>query len=253
MTTKVALSLSGSGHLLVYQLGAARVLLKGALNVQHVVGSSGGAIVATLVAHGIDLDDYANDFITTRGHGMKLLRERLQESSTTLEAGPSLSICTTRCSTGELHLFDFENDTTSELLLPALEASCKIPTSFHPWDIMSSARSYGDSEGVLVGGDYHVDGGIAAPAPPTPPGLTRILISPIVGNSTQSVRISPSTSLKTWWPSLQLSHGFGAQASFANLRALRAAAGMTTSSELQDWYQRGQDDAQKCLEKEFGE
>ena len=244
-----ALSLTGSGHLLVYQLGACRALLKSSIKIQHVAGSSGGAIVAALVSHNLNLEEFAQDFIQTRERGLSLLKEKLQ-SETTIQ-GPSLSICTTQCRDGQLQVFDFVS-TSDDRLLQALEASCRIPPSFHPWDIISSTRSYADSEGIRMdNNDYYVDGGIAAPAPPTPPNLRRILISPIAGQSKNNDwRISPASSSYSW-PSIDLKHNFGVDASFANLRALRAAMGMTTSSELKVWYQRGQDDAQRFLEDTF--
>jgi len=249
-----ALSLTGSGHLLVYQLGACRTLLKSTVNIQHVAGSSGGAIVATLLAKGLDLDDYACDFIKTGGRGFSLLKDRL--TNTNKETVPVLSICTTRCRDGQLQVFDFGPDDdasdgrdASLLLSPALEASCRIPPSFHPWDILSSSRSYAHTEGILIGDESYVDGGIAAPAPPTPATLRRILISPIAGASKNDWRISPSSIYTSnYWPSIRLDHDFGVDASMGNLRALRAASGMTTASELQEWYQRGQDDAIRFLE-----
>ena len=161
---------------------------------------------------------------------------------------------------GQLRIFDFPSTSPSSdsRMWRALEASCHIPPSFHPIDLFSSTKSYPDSEGVCVDTNehyYYVDGGIAAPAPPTRPGLRRILISPIAESQSnkhqEDWRISPwATTTSHLWPAtIGLKHNFRVDLSFANLRALRAAVGMTTSAELHGWYQRGQDDAQRFVEE----
>jgi predicted acylesterase/phospholipase RssA len=242
----VALSLTGSGHLLVYQLGACRVLSKSSsLQIHQVVGSSGGAIVASLMALNLDLDAFAQSFLRTGGQALSLLQEQLQQDI--IMNGPALSICTTQCRDGREQMFDFSVGSTSAdpRLMPALMASCRIPGSFHPYDMLSSTNSFADSEGVGIDDNFYVDGGIAAPAPRTLSTLRRIVISPIAGKSSSSSdcwRVSPSGA--RFCISMKLRHNFRVDASIANLRALRAAAGMTTGSELKSWYQRGQDDAQ---------
>lgn len=146
-------------------------------------------------------------------------------------SGPMLSICTTRCSDGGVELFSFggrlksneESDETTkrqqaqfylggeddgdgdeekkhhERLLKAIEASCRIPQSFHPIDMVAlnykyllhklpntQDNTYPEEEGIEIDGKGYVDGGIAAPFPPTPldgdPSCTgRIVVSPIAG------------------------------------------------------------------------
>jgi predicted acylesterase/phospholipase RssA len=149
-------------------------------------------------------------------------------------SGPVLSICTTRCSDGGIELFSFggrlesnqESDETTkrqqgkcykplsaatqfvlggdeekkhhERLLKAIEASCRIPRSFHPIDMVAlnykyllhqlpnTRDTYPKEEGIEIDGKGYVDGGIAAPFPPTPldgdPSCTgRIVVSPIAG------------------------------------------------------------------------
>ena len=250
----VALSLTGSGHLLVYQLGACRVLSKSTfLYIHQVAGSSGGAIVATLMALNLDLDAFAQSFLRTRGQALPLIQEQLQQDITM--KGPVLSICTTKCRDGREQMFDFPFGSSSvdPRLMPALMASCRIPGSFHPFDILSSSNSFADSEGVRIDNNFYVDGGIAAPAPPTLPTLRRIVISPIAGGQSSSEsnddgwRVSPNGS--RFCISIHLRHHFRVDASIANVRALRAAVGMTTESELQSWYQRGQDDARRFEEE----
>jgi hypothetical protein len=262
--TSIALSLTGSGHLLVYQLGACRVLLYASslLKIQHVSGSSGGAIVGTLLAFNFDIDDYAHDFLRVGGQGLTLLHTRLQNNVPL--NGPSLSICTTLCRTGKLFTFDFPpNHLSDDLrLMSAVDASCHIPASFHPVDIVSTTKTYPESEGILIDNDYYVDGGIAAPAPPPIDAsqkdelkymnnLKHVLISPITGTQQQNGiwRISPRSNGSFF--SFTLDHNFRVNASFENLRALRASAGLTSASELQAWYQEGQDDANRFLEETF--
>ena len=244
----VALSLTGSGHLLIYQLGACRILSKSShLQIHQVAGSSGGALVATLLALDLNLDDFAQNFLRTRGQGLSLLQERLQQEI--ILKGPILSICTTKCRDGQAHMFDFAIGSSSfaPRLMPSVLSSCSIPRSFHPMDILSSKNSYPDSEGVGIDNIFYVDGGIAAPAPPTIPTLRRIVVSPIAGGTDDCWRVSPRGARYCF--SINLKHSFRVDTSIANLRALRVAAGMTTASELQSWYQKGQDDAWRFVEE----
>jgi hypothetical protein len=97
-------------------------------------------------------------------------------------------------------------------------------------------------------GEPFVDGGIAAPAPATPSTLKRILISPIAGTSENGWRISP-VSTSRFWPTIHLNEDFGVTASLGNLRALRAASGMTSPAELREWYELGQADSERFLEE----
>eukprot|EP00536_Pseudo-nitzschia_multiseries_P011854 jgi/Psemu1/207153/e_gw1.428.14.1 len=207
------------------------------LPIRSVSGSSSGAIAATvttLLPH--RLDEYTDRFLHDRGHAFRNLRDMLAEETQT-QTGPEnasfendndndnknkneqpasshrppvLSICTTRCSDGGIHLFSFEDCQREdhERLLKAIEASCRIPQSFHPLDMIvpnfdslaqrlfvsshnnsgsgNGRHTYPDAEGVEIDGDGFVDGGIAGPFPPTPhdgdPECTgRIVVSPISG------------------------------------------------------------------------
>jgi predicted acylesterase/phospholipase RssA len=258
--TPVALSLTGSGCLLLYQLGACQTLLaalasasassssssSSVISIQQVAGSSGGAIVAALIAHKCCLKEFASDFLASQGQGLTLLRSRLG-SCQSMPLDPTLSVCTTHCKDGKLREFQFSNS-ADVCLLPAIEASCRIPISFHPWDVLSSYRSYDESEGVNVNGEYFVDGGIAAPAPPTKPNLQRIVISPLSGRFGQDDwHISPSD--YSAWPTISIPFQYQPHASLGNLRALRTAVGLTSAKELNSWYQKGQDDANRFLGK----
>lgn len=207
------------------------------LPIRSVSGSSSGAIAATvmtLMPH--RLEEYTDRFLQDRGNAFRNLREMLKEQETTqssllepesdgkggvhrkiLRSGdsPVLSICTTRCSDGGMELFSFGDGGNNtdlppqgphERLLKAIEASCKIPVSFHPFDMVvlsykdllnnlptipgtsnnEKQDAYPCEEGVVIDGRGYVDGGIAAPFPPTPLDgdqdcTGRIVVSPISG------------------------------------------------------------------------
>ena len=272
----VALSLTGSGHLLVYQLGVCRTLLQQQLrdehqfNITHIVGASGGAIAAAVVTHIPDhLDDYAHAFIQKRGGGLQLLREEFRmvppmtSSPNQRLTAATLHIATTRCIDGQGCLFPFapsdrSRDGYVDDMMRCLEASCLIPPTFHPWDALSSAAStYPEEHGISLSDNAaHVDGGIAFPAPPTPGTCRRVIVSPLSGTSNHAIRISPgggttrSHSRQGWRQVLEMTakDDLGIDVlSWSNLRALRAATGLVTSAELLEWYERGQEDASEQL------
>jgi predicted acylesterase/phospholipase RssA len=252
----IALSLTGSGHLLIYQLGACKVLLENKLNIKHVAGASGGSIAATVVTQIPHLlEDYARDFMSTRGRALSLLKDALEDASTSTERdAPSLHIATTRCRDGQGHLVSFSTPILDHRrLLTSLEASCLIPPSFHPWDIFSSTpTTYPEQDGIVLEDGYaYVDGGIATPAPPTPPDCDRLVVSPVRGSSSITNRISPAQS--SWSiGELRAQKDFGVQLSWQNLRTLRASAGLVSSHELMEWYQQGQEDAQHYVLSKIG-
>jgi predicted acylesterase/phospholipase RssA len=306
---QVALSLTGSGHLLIYQLGVCHVLFQQAteaLDIRHVAGSSGGSVAATVATqlrggavhqpaqpphlqydqeqqHHV-IDEYAQAFMHKRGRAMTLLKERLTESVNSrqqhsqkqqqpesLSHQPVLGICTTKCSDGTAHMFPFSNPIQDseqlERLLKCVEASCAIPRSFHPWDIFTSQKvQYPAEDGVQISkldgtvsdhytdDNYYVDGGIAAPAPPTPPELIRIIISPVSGESPAPChRISPEKDTSIFSnPRLPFSlkkGDFGVHMSLQNVKALKASAGMVSTEELLFWYVQGQKDAERFVDK----
>jgi predicted acylesterase/phospholipase RssA len=301
---QAAFSLTGSGHLLIYQLGACYVLFQQAtetLDIRHVAGSSGGSVAATVVTqlrgvpvpdtalpyHLYDqekqhhvIDEYAQAFMHKRGRAMTLLKERLTESVNSRQqhsqkqpkslSQPMLGICTTKCSDGTAHMFPFsdpiQDSEQLERLLKYVEASCAIPRSFHPWDVFTSQTvQYPAEDGIQISkldgaatshytdDNYYVDGGIAAPAPPTPPELTRIIISPVSGESPNCHRISPEKDASIFSNMrlpFSLNKGdFGVHMSWQNVKALKASAGMVSTEELLFWYEQGQRDAQRFVDK----
>mmetsp|Transcript_25273 Transcript_25273/g.37221 ORF Transcript_25273/g.37221 Transcript_25273/m.37221 type:complete len:318 (+) Transcript_25273:56-1009(+) len=290
----LSLSLSGGGHLLPYHLAASATLLKHATSnnkdfppIKSVSGSSAGAIAAVVVTRAPHrIHDYAQRFMNDGGRAFHHLEELLKESETETRGSsnvdhgrrPSLHICTTKCSDGSVHLFNFDNMndlpsssyqsnnnqsslSETERILQCARASCAIPPSFHPWDVLSplskyhnQVPSYHDSEGIkLEDGCHHVDGGISAPAPPTPhhdrdeDDACRIVISPISGSGRN--RISPKNDDDAWTflPEFKCRGGFHVRPSIQNLRALRVAMGATSKQELMGWYRRGEEDAERFV------
>jgi|AntRauTorckE5430_2_1112549.scaffolds.fasta_scaffold01390_8 predicted acylesterase/phospholipase RssA len=302
----ITLKFSGCGHLLPYHLGVSSILLdqgsksisetatkKQLPRIKAVSGSSAGAIAAVCFArmpHRVE--EFAERFISERGHALQTLRTMLHQEENLLNSidseqftshvategkkhvPPSLHIATTKCVDGSHHLFHFSGCVdkyssissawTTDKILDAVKASCTIPQSFHPADMIfkSQSISYSDSEGVMIDGQGHVDGGIAAPAPRTPrddlEGSYPIIISPIsVGepffnSSSQKIekRISPRDDS---WRLLPISNlncrgDFFIKPSVQNLRALRMASGLVSSKELQGWYDRGIEDALRLVE-----
>ena len=268
-----SLSFSGAGHLLPYHLGVAVTLLPQRHRLLAVAGSSSGAIAATvfsLLTH--RLEEYSERFLHDRGHAYRNLQQMLMEEQ--LEKQQlndfhlQLSICTTKCSDGKMHLHSFDtkrvlsDPSPTNEVLKAVQASCAIPRSFHPFDIFFlQPLSFPDEEGVEIDGAYYVDGGIAAPVPPTsldedPKCLGRIEVSPISGPKVQS--LVPTLSIRPCDNSLPLlpfsltttrCQPFSIRPSLQNVRALVVSAGLAKPQVLRDWYQRGFDDASKFVEE----
>ena len=220
--------------------------------IQCLVGSSGGAIAAAVVGMMPDrLEEYASAFVQRRGGGLDLLQHMLLEEDEAMkQPSREIQVCATKCLDGSAHLFRFpaNQETNRERLVRCVRASCSIPLSFHPWDILSSSSpvTYPESEGLEIDGDFFVDGGIAAPAPPTPAELQRLVVSPISGGS-KGERISPDDDTLGGPFDLPCRGGFSVRPSLQNARALQIAMGGATSAHLQKWYDLGQKDAERYL------
>lgn len=299
MTKFLTLRFSGCGHLVPYHLGVASVFLEETSRstrkrplppVKAVSGSSAGAIAAVIYSklpHRID--DYVSDFIEQKGNALKILTKMMyeEEKITNTEADgrsgatvlwhkrvapPRLNIATTKCSDGTVHMFTFTGNTlyksisstwTTDKLLNVVKASCKIPNSFHPIDLLSQSK-YPIEEGIEIDGDYHVDGGIAAPVPHTSrdgeEGAHPIIVSPISEgkpllfkdtNQNKLSRISPVDNSWRLLPfgSLKLNGNFHVNPSVQNLQCLRMASGLVSTSELMEWYERGMTDGMNMINK----
>ena len=261
------LSFSGAGHLLPYHLGAASRLVSACGNelppIRAVAGSSSGAIAATVLAmipH--RLEDYTDRFLQDGGYALRHLKELLlqeqDEPATTSrrtqqQQQQQLVVCTTRSEDGAMTLFQFDTNDfpeQSELLIQAVQASCTIPKSFHPYDVFSkSPISYPD--GIEIDGTLYVDGGIVAPAPPTPfdedpKCLGRVVVSPISSSdaNTTTPSIRPAdTSFGLPFLLTARCGTFQVRPSIQNLRAMIVSIGVASPQVLRDWYQRGVNDA----------
>jgi predicted acylesterase/phospholipase RssA len=250
---KVGLSLSGGGHLLPYYLGVGQTLLEAAKSesfprIYAVSGSSAGAIAAVIISKAPDLiRDYANRFIEERGNALQNLKSYVSRGTA---SSAHLYICTTKCRDGSVHLFDADRLESEAELLECVRASCTVPRTFHPYDVLAGGElSYPDSDGILIRGEYHVDGGIAGPAPPVLNCTDVIIVSPISGSS-KSHRISPTDTSFAFWRELKCRGelDFYVRPSIQNLKALRMASPSTTSQELQALYEQGINDANGFLQ-----
>jgi predicted acylesterase/phospholipase RssA len=259
-----SISFSGAGHLIVYHLGVAKTLLSYANNdksrpvIRAVAGSSSGAVVAAAVAcFPNEIDDYTDRFLQDRGRALANFEQMLQETKQQQQKPALLGIATTSCTDGSLKLFTFDPQKRKhKRLLRTIQASCAIPRSFHPWDIFSKQElSYPDDDGIEIDGDFYVDGGIASPCPTIQSipeeDATRIVVSPISGSSTSHWNIRPKdSSFKVpFMCDLTARCGtFRIRPSVQNLQALVASAGAASPQVMNDWHQKGIEDAHLFLE-----
>ena len=263
----LTLSFSGAGHLLPYHLGAATAIRTTTtkLPIRAVSGSSSGAIAAALFVYfpAERVRQYADRFISDGGRAMYHFEEMIGEASrdATDCDETTLHVAATRCSDGSLHLFDFPpklSSVSNSELVRCLKASCKIPQQFHPSDVLPSRWSpaYPEEEGIIIGGSSYVDGGISAPAPPTPldsldtnGGACRVVISPISGGNIEknTIRISPADDSWKFPVDIRCRGGFAVHPSVQNIKALQVSAGLAPSSILKEWYDRGYEDATNIM------
>ena len=222
------------------------------------------------------LEDYCDQFLNDDDdglgfRGLTLIRTMLSPESSTAPPPPpqqqqqqqdlamQLFVCTTKSVDGSMHLFQFDTtkDRCHRNLLPAIDASCTIPRSFHPLDVFSRGPlSYPD--GVEIEGELYCDGGISAPAPPAPldphyDTTHHIVVSPISAPPPQMARgglfIRPKDTSLTLPLTLTARCGsFQVRPSLQNLQAMVGSIGATTSSALRDWRSKGEDDAHAFLE-----
>ena len=257
------LSFSGAGHLLSYHLGVARILhgsYKSA-TINSVAGSSSGAIIAAvLTCFPHRLEEYTDRFLRDGGRAYAIFHDMLDDTPISDQAQmtnlPTLHIATTSCSSGSPKLFTFEPDdvhTERDKLLLAVRASCRLPVSFHPWDIFATQHpTYPEEDGIEIAGKFYVDGGIAAPCPQLQNSMTNIVISPISGSSSAIWNIRPvdnSWKIPLVGDLTARCGTFTVRPSAENLRALILTVGTATPHALKDWHQRGIRDANMFLRK----
>jgi predicted acylesterase/phospholipase RssA len=270
----VTVAFSGAGHLLAYHLGVASVLQKscdkGKENrsippIRAASGSSSGAIAAAVLAFMPHrLHDYTDRLLKERGRAFSSFQELLKEE---LEAKQDkrfdrdLFVCVTKSEDGKSHLIHHPSSASLDVerVLRSVEASCRIPVSFHPLDLFKSSASY-EEEGIEVDGTLYVDGGVSGVFPPPCPldqdssaSSHRILVCPIsIGPTAASeLVISPSYSRESplifsMMPKTR--DGTMIQPTVQNLQNLVAAAGFTSPEVLYDWHRRGAEDAALFIE-----
>ena len=273
----LSLSFSGAGHLLPYHLGAAIALKEMDRGITHqqqqqihaVSGSSSGALAASAFVYFTtnQIKEYAERFISDGGKAMFHFKKILDEDYINIMTSSSITqqslhIATTRCSDGSLHLFDFPTDSYTNAekvkshLLACLEASCKIPRNFHPADVLPSKwpSTYSDEDGIVINGQSFCDGGISAPAPPTPldseEDMLSIIVSPISGSNSiekNVIRISPRDDSWKFPMDITCRGGFRVHPSLQNLSAMQVSAGMASESVLRKWYEKGMEDLDRVL------
>ncbi len=171
----VALSFSGSGHLLIYHLGVARRLRRSewAPFIRSYAGASGGAIAAAVCAL-LPNDDDLEAFVEESAlrcdgfgglaralgvvppaaidHGVQI-NSRITPITDDAVRGVSgsLFIGATECRTGRRALFSHYE--SAHQLMQCILASAAIPRSAHPLDLIrspSNPPTYPESDGVIV-------------------------------------------------------------------------------------------------------
>jgi len=219
------------------------------------------------------LQEYTDRFIGDRGRGFFHLREMILEEEEIIKQQRGqkhedleLYVCVTKSEDGSPHLFPFPNHSASsfdgERLLQAIEASCRIPVSFHPLDLLKTIVSY-EEEGIEINGTFYVDGGLSGVFPPPCPmdmdttqQSHRILVCPLsigrvlaineLSGKSQFV-ISPghgATPSSNWSLMMKARDGMSIKPTVKNLQNLVAAAGFTSSEALLDWNNRAKEDAE---------
>lgn len=260
------LSFSGAGHLLAYHLGVASAFSSPRVlpHVKAVSGSSSGAITAVVLSflpH--RLSEYADRFLQDRGYALRNLKQMLleEEGKQSSLSAPEVYVCVTKSDDGLPKLLNFHPSRKADpRLIKAVEASCRIPQSFHPFDMLMSTSTY-EGEGIEIDGSLYVDGGISAPFPPPCPhelGTTstndyqRILVSPVELKSRSDNKhehyIFPSSYKSNSWY-IHTRGDIKIQASLGNLRALLAAGGFISGESLKSWYERGLENGQYFVDQ----
>ncbi|KAL9186242.1 hypothetical protein ACHAXT_005480 [Thalassiosira profunda] len=257
----LTLSFSGAGHLLPYHhLGVAIAIKSNQASIAKPIKAVPDPVPAPLQRAPLSA---LTKIASGRGRAMHHFKDMMRENQSNGDGGgehnTNLHIATTRCSDGSSHCSTSITHTIyhpeEELLLKCLEASCKIPAHFHPADVLPSRwpATYPEEDGIFsIDGSAYVDGGISAPAPPTPldaeEGACRVVISPISGSSDESlVRISPRDNSWKLPFDIKCRGEFKLHASIQNFQALQIAGGVASTPMLQEWFERGTEDATRAL------
>lgn len=287
----LALCFSGSGHLLCYHLGVAQHVLREsswAGRVDAFVGTSGGAIAAAacaLLPEDGSADVRLVDSAVVGDAFGQLARELSPGGavapSALTRANGRLFLGATECETSRRALLS-QFGGSAETLLTCVLASCAIPKSAHPFDLLfrASPPRYPSRDGIFVplscehdggasarkqaapahapaeweaGVRAYVDGGLSAalPLPPEELGLDVLTVSPLSGPRQQPgparrMHLCPddrSARIPGWAPALA---GLRVYVSLGNVRAA-ASAGGAPPAVLRSWYDRGRADAEEFV------
>ena len=188
----IALSFSGSGLLLTYHLGIASHLLRSLSplrsRITRFIGVSGGALAAAacVLLPPESLYDFVEQH-AARGQAWSALMDLLQVDASTLRNAEMRSLAprspqsagacggerrvgeeamrlrnvlyigATQCSTGRAALFSrFDSN---EQLARCLLASCTVPSSAHPFDLLRTYNTYPEMAGIVVSPTCEWDSG----------------------------------------------------------------------------------------------
>ena len=277
---------------MIYHLGVAKRLRESPFGSQITcfAGASGGAIAAAACAllPPALLDKFVEES-ALRCDGFGGLARALGvqpplASSSTNEivseelvrsTSGSLFIGATECRTGRRVLF--ANYDSAHELMRCILASCAIPPSAHPFDLLRSRPpTYPEAEGIVVAphcewdgvsrsteesrdqlpssphGEAFVDGGLSAavPLPPAEMQLALVTVAPISGPrgslGSDHLHVCPADdSLKLPFAAPSLA-GLRCYLSVDNLVAARRTLGASPKA-LRKYYERGQEDAEWLL------
>jgi len=156
MTTRLGLALSGGTARSVAHVGVLKALLQAGINPDCLAATSGGSIVAIMLASGRSIDELeeiAHSMSWSKLASIKLSRlgfassKRIEKTMEELLDGMTFdqlkipcSVTATDLTTGEKKIFN------TGRISRAVRASCSIPQIFLP---------------VEIGGRYYVDGGLS--------------------------------------------------------------------------------------------
>ena len=279
MTRRLALSFSGAGHLVCYQLGAAKALMESKPAPVAFGGSSAGAFAAVACAvFPWRLEELALEH-AVRGECLDGLCRMLEGDNDpdrrARECSGRVHVALTRCRTGDAAtLSEFES---LEHLATALVAGAAIPPSFHPFDMFRGEdhpspgtrrrATYPYHHGFRLdtateasaSDEWFVDGGIAAAAGPTAQldertGLNAVVVAPFSGGDDPVARLSPRdprTLPLGALPDVVVGGNLRVRPTLRNLRRLQHSVA-ADEAVLRDFYARGVDDGFAWL-SEHGE
>jgi hypothetical protein len=246
----VALCFSGSGCLAAYQLGAARSLQRhGAAlleRVTHIVGTSGGALVAAVMAKAPDHLELAIEY-SLQCQNMSGVEAALAAQGQDAHRAnrPELVVVTASAETPRQRK-DFTKWSSNQNLVECLKATCHIPHDFHPLDLISPFdTSYKD--GILYAGESLVDGGLAAVAPTLTHGgecgmMHSLVICPFAGPS--GLDIAPEGRTSLFRPRISGQRFFATK---ENLHRCVVAMSGASRNVMEDFVAKGEKDCERFI------